>query len=384
MFIFHIFVSVAQNHVIIGHSRPRHRFDLICKLESILALNQPTDQQRCIPMRNQQVARIYKIIKLLELNPQGLTVQQVYDKIKNDLEVEKRTIYRDLEAIEQSGFPLIQVPDSEPQTIKWKLENTMKVSKSLVLSPRELFALYLSKSALNPLKETPFYEDIVAVFNKIESTLGPKSLEFLAEISQTAYFEPKARWGLGVDPIVIDTVTACCNEGQRLQVDYNSVNSNSITRRTLEPHFIYFAKGSIYLVALDLNDSKVKVFSLPRMTNAEMLDQNCKSIPVNPDDFFQHSLGVFQQGQSCIIKLQFNPSVAAYVKERRFHDSQQVIVKADGNVELQLFVSINPELIQWVMGFGSAVKVLAPASLAEDIVKSAEKVIALYKFDKAA
>ena len=336
--------------------------------------------------RNQQVSRIYKILKFLELSPQGLTIQQIYDKIKNDFEVEKRTVYRDIEAIEKAGFPLSQDADIlDARIVRWKLENSMKVAKFLALSPRELLALYLSKSALIPLKDTPFYEDIVSSFKKIESVLGPKSLDFLSEISRSVQFEPKVRWGLGLDPAVIDTVTACCNEGQRLQVDYNSANSQSISRRILEPHFMYFAKGSIYLVALDINDNKVKVFSLSRMAKPEMLDEICKSIPVGPEDYFRHSIGVFRQSQDFEeVELHFDQSVATYINERRWHPSQQVIVRGDSSVDVRLFVNINPELIHWIMGFGSAVKVMSPSSLKEEIVKSAEKVIAIYKFDKAA
>lgn len=66
------------------------------------------------------------------------------------------------------------------------------------------------------------------------------------------------------------------------------------------------------------------------------------------------------------------------MKERRWHTSQRVINKSDGTIELSLEVGITPDLVQWVLGFGSSVEVLEPSILKEKLQKAAESVVKKY------
>ena len=338
-----------------------------------------TEQGDLMSGRYSQASRLFRILGLLEANPQGLTVNEIYQRIRNDHAIDKRSVYRDIEALESSGFPVFQDIDSDDKRIiRWKVNRTLKVSKSLVLSPRELVALYLAKNALAPLKDTPFYQDLEQAFHKIETMLGAKSLDYLREISSGIHFEPGPRWGLGVDSDVIDTVRACCDEGQLFSVEYRSQNSGDCRRRTLGPHFLYFARGSIYLVAEDMDAKMVKVFSIPRMKDPQMLDDKYVGEPVDPNKFFESSFSVFQGGKAESVKLIFSPEIAEYVRERRWHQSQQVVPQKDGSLHLSLHVSVSLELTNWILGFGAQVKVVEPLELSESLVLSAEKILRLY------
>nr|MBP7864181.1 HTH domain-containing protein [bacterium] len=111
--------------------------------------------------RNSQVVRIYKLITILEGAPHGLSISDLTTRLNDrGFEVDKRTIYRDLDALKAAGFPLEERGKTEDQGTRWTLERSIKVSKALVLNARELLALYLARSALIPLKETPFFTDL--------------------------------------------------------------------------------------------------------------------------------------------------------------------------------------------------------------------------------
>lgn len=309
--------------------------------------------------RNVQLARVLKIMRHLELNPHGITIQQLFDKIKDDHSVTKRTVYRDLEGLGKAGFPVYEEPDADDSRLmRWKCDSTLRLAKSLVLSPREFVALYLARHALSPLKDTPFFEDIELAFKKVEELLGPKGAEYLEQLSGGIHFEPGPRWGLGVDPEVIDTVRDCCDEGHVLSVKYRSQNSGDFRERRLGPHFLYFAQGSIYLVAEDLETKTVKVFSVPRMSDPQRLDDEYLGKSVDPNQFFENAFGVFQGGEPEKIKLVFTPVLAEFIRERRWHSSQQVVRAEDGSVELALHVAVTVELVNWVLGFGANVRVI--------------------------
>jgi len=339
-----------------------------------------------MPGRNAQVSRLFTLLNLLELSSQGATVSELTQKL-NDRghKVEKRTVYRDLEALQAAGFPLQENGQlDDTGATRWTLEKVTRINEHFILTARELLALYLAKGVLTPLKETPFFESLQSIFNKIEERIGEKGTNHLEEIAQEIHFEPGPRWGLGLDPDLLETVRACCAERQILEVNYASANSGTKLLRKLGPQFLYFSKGSLYLVAEDLKDKQVKVFGLPRMSEAKMLDEAYTGKAIEPETFFKDSFGVFKAGPPVSIKIEFGPLVAPFVKERRWHESQSIVSKADGTIVMSLEAAITPELVQWVLGFGEHAVVLEPFTLRNEIVGSANKLIKKYSTLKAA
>ena len=336
--------------------------------------------------RNAQVARIFRVLTLLEGAPQGLSSGELHDRLLGrGVSVSSRTIYRDLEALERAGIPIHPSEAcDEKGALRWKLERTYSVGKSLVLSIRELFALYMARGVLTPLEFTPFYADLLSTFTKMEDILGTKAKGYLEDLQGDMHFEPGPRWGLGMDPDILETVRAGCAEQQLLEVVYKSANSQSITTRTLGPQFLYFAKGSLYLVAEDLGDSKVKVFACPRIQSAMMIDDAYEGARIDPEKFFQDSFGVYQSGEQAEqVEIEFSALFAPYVKERRWHATQRIVSKADGTIVMSLEAAITPELIQWVLGFGPNAKVLGPTKLQKEILKWASETVEQYEGEAA-
>ena len=336
-----------------------------------------------MPGRNAQVSRIYAILNLLEGSPHGLTVSEITSKMEERSHgASKRTIYRDLEALASAGFPLFPKGEGEADSpaTRWVLERTAKIDKYLVLTPRELVGLYLTRSVLAPLRDTPFFEDLERMFKKIELKLGTKANEHLQELSNDIRFEPGPRWGLGVFPDLLDTVRAACAEEQLLTCKYASVNSDSRAERTLGPHYLYFSKGALYLVAEDMGDHKVKTFALPRMSDVEMKDTAYDGKKSDPDQHFHSAFGIYKGDSSPEeVTIQFSKTMASYVKERTWHHSQRVVSKSGGAIELKITVNVSPELVNWILSFGAHATVLRPAHLQKQIVSAATEITANYQ-----
>jgi len=330
--------------------------------------------------RNSQVARIYCILDILSLNPQGMSAADIHlAASERGHKASKRTVYRDLELLAEAGFPLLQQGDKDLQGgVRWIFEKNTKVSNYLVLDYRELLGLYIARSALAPLKETPFYQDIDRVFEKITAKMSSKALDLLSELSTEIIFEPGPKWGLGLSSDVLDTVQAACSEQHWLEFSYRGVNDESANTRLAGPQFLYFAKGSLYLVAKDSKDGKIKLFSLPRMSHAKMMGEAYTEEQINPEEFFSASFGIFKGSKTESVVLDCSPTIAPYVRERSWHKSQRVVAKADGSISLHLDVAITPDLINWILSFGANVKVSSPASLIELVTKEAQSVIEQY------
>lgn len=328
--------------------------------------------------RNSQVARILCILDLLDGNPNGLSVAEIHNKIsERNHSASKRTIYRDLEALAMAGFPLF--PDNEDeQRQKWTLERNTRINQYLVLSARELFALFLARGMLTPLSATPFYQDLQNIFQKLEQKLGEKQVDYISSLQEEMKFEAGPQWGLGLNPEVLETVRAACAESHVIECVYASVNSKKESSRQLGPHYLYYSKGGLYLVAEDLKEKKVKVFALPRMKEATMLPAEYEGLIQTPEDIFQGALGVFTSEKIEEVTIEFEADIAQFVKERRWHSSQRVTQLSAGRIRVALEVSQTPELYSWILGFGPNAKVIEPTSLAERVVSIALRTAGIY------
>lgn len=337
-----------------------------------------------MPGRNGQIARIYALLDLLEGAPHGLTVGELTSRVnERGHEASKRTVYRDLEALNAAGFALFpegEKPDS--QATKWVLEKLTRINEHFVLSARELIALYLARGVLAPLKDTPFFQDLESIFKKIESKLGSKGKEAFSEIGQDFRFEPGPRWGLGIDPDVLETVRSACSERQIIRTTYTSAQASEKKDRLLGPHYLYFSKGSLYLVAEDIKQKQVKIFSLARMAKTTMLDETYSGTVVDPETYFKGSFGIYRGSSPVHVRIRFASELAPYIKERRWHESQSVVAKADGTIILSLDVALTPEFIQWVSSFGPLVEALEPDALRQTLVDNASQMLALYRSNR--
>lgn len=336
--------------------------------------------------RNAQVARIYRILNLLEGSPQGLSAAEIKARLsERDFDVSKRTIYRDLEALCEAGFPVFPTETtSDENATRWVLEGRTKVGQYLAFSIQELFALHLVRGMLAQLKDTPVHTDFERAFQKIEDKLGTSHREYLDELSMGVRFDQSTSWAQGLDADTLETVRAACAEGQVLSTDYESVNSGTVKRRRLGPHYLYFAKGSVYLVAEDLETAKTKLFALPRMKNVVMEDEPFESTPIDHERFFKSSFGIFQGSEPKEVEIEFGKTVASFVRERRWHSSQRVKELDSGRILVSMSVAVTPELVQWVLGFGPEAQVLEPKDLRDQVVSAVAEMAKYYACAQAA
>jgi proteasome accessory factor B len=216
------------------------------------------------------------------------------------------------------------------------------------------------------------------VFDKISEKISSKGRGYMDELRGAFSFEGHARWGLGIDPEVTSTLRSACQERQLVKMTYKGISDASSRERIVGPEFLYFAKGGLYFIARDLETARIKTFSCARIESAVMLDTSYDASPTDPGQFFSGSFGVYRTDEKSKIELIFTPQLAPFISERQWHPSQVTQKNADRSLSFTLDVGVTPELLQWVLGFGSHVTVLSPPALKQEILKEAKKLLEKY------
>ncbi len=311
-------------------------------------------------MRNAEVIRQWRILKTIEA---GRFTSSA--KLADAYGVTERTIRRDIEALQEAGFPLYD--DHIDGRKVWRLVEGYKQRLVQSFSLAELAALYFSRNMLSFLGGAPFAQDLESAFAKIREALPAKSLPFLLRIQElfSARPDPWKDYSKKQD-IIAGLIDATLHQRQA-KIAYYSFNSRRTKSYTVDPYRLVYYRGGLYLYARAHEYGEVRTFAVERVQKMEVLEQGFDVPPdFSPSDYARGAFGILG-GEPQTVELVFAPVMAGYIRERHWHESQSLAEESDGGIRLTMEVAPGFELKAWIKGFLPHVTVLRPTSLRDAI-----------------
>ena len=325
-------------------------------------------------MRNAEVIRQWQILKEIETRRTGVTIHELA-KLVN---VTTRTIRRDLQALQEAGFAVYDEGE-ENETKRWRLETQPFRSVQEGLSVSDVAALYLSRALVEGLSGWPLSDELRDAFAKIERGLNPRMREFLATLPQVLSTKAGPRTDRSSGPIVDVTrrLLDAVRDRRVIEMRYFSAASNRAKSYVAQPYRLALAQGGLYLVAWVPQYDDFRTFAAERIERLSVLEETFRRTRELPNDLFQGSMGVFWGPPEHIV-VEFEARIAPHVRGRVWHESQVVRELGDGRLSVSLDVSNDWALRSWLLGFGAAVRVISPASLAESLKSELQRAASLY------
>jgi predicted DNA-binding transcriptional regulator YafY len=327
-------------------------------------------------MRNAEVIRQWQILREIESRRTGVTIHELSKHVR----VTTRTIRRDLQALQESGFAIYD-EGGEHETKRWRLNAQPFRSVQEGLTVADVAALYLSRSLVDGLSGWPLSDELRAAFDKIEKSLNPRMREFLATLPQV--ISAKAAPG-GAPSRVVDVTRRLLDatrERREVEMKYFSASSNRAKTYRVQPYRLSLAQGGVYLIAWVPAYDAFRTFAVERIERLSVADETFRRTRELPEDPFGGSMGVFF-GEPETVEIAFDAKIAPYVRGRIWHASQQLEDTPDGGVRLTLDVSVDWALKSWILGFGAAARVVRPLSLARAIVDELQQARTVYSTDQ--
>jgi len=81
--------------------------------------------------------------------------------------------------------------------------------------------------------------------------------------------------------------------------------------------------------------------------------------------------------------VRFSPAVAVRVREREWHESQELLPLPDGGVELTLRLGALAEVAGWILSWGADAEVLRPPELRRRLASTAAALAGRYSAEIA-
>jgi predicted DNA-binding transcriptional regulator YafY len=326
--------------------------------------------------RNAEVIRQWTILREIEnARAAGVTI----DDLAARCDVTTRTIRRDLQALEEAGFPLFDDRSGDDGKTRWRVNGQAFKGLSAGLTVSELCALYFSRTLLASLSGTPFRDDVASAFEKLAAVLTPHMRQFLDQLPRviTTKADPMRRHENPRQQQLVARALDATLHLRQAQLTYHSKSSDRTKSYLVHPYRLAYAQGGLYLLAYVPEYSEVRTFAVERIQEMSLLEERFTPIEELPDAAFPHSLGV-HSGPPERVEIAFEPAVGDYVRAREWHPSQQLRDTESGGVAITLDVCLDRALQSWILSFGPFARVLAPESLAREIADQLSEAKARY------
>ncbi len=322
--------------------------------------------------RGDQLARQWKIIQTLIASRRGKAVGELAQMV----ECHTRTVYRDLEALQEAGFPVTTERDGHRMV--WSLLESTRHSVPIPFSLPELMALYFGRSMVRPLKGTVFHDALESLFEKIKATLPPEAVQFLQGVEAGISVGSPPRKDYGRFRAAIDVISQAMAGHRLVEIAYRAMRDPKTTRRRVAPYRLLFFDGTFYLVGNCRLRGDIRVFALDRIRRMALTEESFDPPPDQDlEGFLASSFGVFQ-GPRTRVEIRFAAEIAGYIAEKTWHPSQELTRQADGGLIFAVEVAGTEEIKHWILKWGAKAVVTAPESLREEIRREALAMAAAY------
>lgn len=296
--------------------------------------------------------RMLGILTIL-LQHEKVTIPYLADKF----EVSRRTISRDIDALCLAGIPLVTQQGSGGGV---SLMESFKLDKN-VLSTVELSNIISAVKGLGTVSRQLETQQLLDKFH-IET-------DAVVSISEPLIIDLASHYKGDLTEKIQKIKTAIL-EQRLIQFIYYYGKGESM--RQIEPYFVVFQWGAWYVLGFCIKRQDWRLFKLTRLWDLVVCDEMYKrrEITEEAQDFNRH-----------------------------FHDDTQLVAIFDPSVKWQLIDAYGPEcyverkeglyfevgftnedyMLNWLLGFGDKVKVLAPVDMVEKIQEVARKMIENYQ-----
>ena len=179
---------------------------------------------------------------------------------------------------------------------------------------------------------------------------------------------------------LIDRLVQGIEERRATFITYQSLQATEPVSYDVYPYGVIYHHGSLYLVGLAPEHEQIRHWKVDRIEDVELTDFPFQ-LPDGFDlqDHLSKSFGIFHGEGDIRIAVRFSPTVARYVQEKHWHESQKLAPQPDGSLLAEFRLGSTEEIKSWLLSFGKNAVVLAPESLRQEMTDEFEAALIQYR-----
>ncbi|MDQ3814237.1 MAG: WYL domain-containing protein [Armatimonadota bacterium] len=320
--------------------------------------------------QRQQLERIFKIDRQIRA---GLYPHP--EQLAAELEVSRRVIFDDRRfMIDRLGAPI----DFERTHGGWYYTEPNWMLPTALITEGELLALFLSVELAGRHLGTAFEAPLKSAIAKIANSLRGSVTIDLERLRQHYTFASPAT--VATDAPTLLALRQAIEAHRPLRMRYYTASRRERGDRIVYPYHLHNVGGDWYLIAFDSGKAKMLTFNVGRIEAWRVLNEHFLRTPdFDPEVWLQSAFQAESTEQPVEIAVRFDAEEAVYIRERHWHDTQQIEELADGGLILRFTSSGLGAVKRFVLQYGRHAEVLAPDFLRAEIAEDVRRMKEIYQ-----
>ncbi|MEA5511753.1 WYL domain-containing protein [Crocosphaera sp. UHCC 0190] len=292
------------------------------------------------------------------------------------LEVKERTIRDDLHFLRDR----LMAPLDYNKKEGWYYTNSTWRLPSISLSIGELFALTLGARMLQSYAGSAYEKELRSSIERLSERLPEQTWIDLQQLAdERIVFRSGAETNL--DPEIWQKLLEACRSSKRIWIHYYAATRNQYSERVVDPYLVHVYRATNpYVIGFCHKRGEMRWFRIDRIQQIKVLDETFEREPnfdaqTYLDQIFQAEVG----GKPVPVKIWFDAANAPFIRERRWHVTQEITEHDDGSLTLHLVNGGLNDLKRWVLGYGKGAVVKEPVELVNLVKAEVEGMSQLYK-----
>ncbi len=275
--------------------------------------------------------------------------------LARQFEISKRTVYRDMSALNQMGIPIAALPGEGFELVEGYY------IPPLMFTENEAVAMMLGSRLLTQQAAGSLTRGANQALAKITVAL-PDQVRARAEAltNVIGFITPTEKFDLDHPQLL--TLQKAIQEKRVIHIRYHGYQKDEITARDVEPHQLFYSDGIWYLEGYCRLRKDIRAFRLSRVEKLNLRNET----------FSKRRTGKPKNAKTIEIKIRFDTNSVRWVRERQHYGFQREETLPDGVVMVYEVHDVS-EITAWILGWGAAAEVLSPKELRNSLRETAQK-----------
>lgn len=283
-------------------------------------------------------------------------------------DVSVRTIYRDVDTINQAGIPIITYPGMNGGI---GIAEGYKLDRN-VLSNNELAAIV---TALQGISTTPGNVNNHILLEKLKSSVPQSHLEAF-NLKTQQFLVDLSMWGRNeILEGRIEKLKTAIEQSKQVVLDYCTIKGETTTRE-VEPYTLILKGQKWYLYAYCKKRNDFRLFKLSRIMEIRNTGTVFERREINLDELPWNTEWNYT-GKMAVLTLLFDKEVKTAIEE--WFGIENVSPCPDGKYLVKASLPEDNWLYGFILSFGNHVEVIEPEYFREALSNIAHDIIKIYE-----
>ncbi|MBQ4093835.1 MAG: WYL domain-containing protein [Oscillospiraceae bacterium] len=319
-----------------------------------------------------------KLLHLLQIFTQQtdeshpLSLQQITELLAaRGVSAERKSLYDDMEALRSFGFDIMV---SRGRTTGYYMG-----SRDFQLPELKLLVDSVQSSKFITEKKT------LELIKKIESLASVYDAQLL---QRQVYVRGRVKSMNESVYYSVDEISAAISQNRAISFQYFRYDlqkqrklRHDGARYAVSPFALMWDHENYYLLAYHAEAGELRHYRVDRMTSIELLDEKRQGAEVfaavDMSSYTKKIFGMFT-GEQQQVKLRFENRLVDVVLDR-FGTDVSLIPDGDEHFTVSISVAVSEQFYGWLLGFGTAAELVAPADVRADFAERLADIAAMYR-----